>query len=56
MAKNNYFINQVKEIERIKKQLNESIKTNTAHIYACFCKVLMIHTAGVMNKLPNYSV
>lgn len=40
MAKNNYFIQQAKEIERIKKELKEAINTNTAHIYACFCKVL----------------
>lgn len=40
MAKNNYFINQVKEIERLKMQLKEGITTHTAHIYACFCKVL----------------
>lgn len=41
--KNNYLINQMKEIERIKAELQEAINTDTAHIYACFCLALYEH-------------
>ena len=37
---NKYFIEQAKEVERLKKRLKEATTNNVPELYACFGKVL----------------
>lgn len=41
MPKNNFLIEQAKQIAEIKKGYQQAIKRNVAEIYACFAKVLI---------------
>ena len=41
MKKNQWLIEQAKEVERLKKALEKATKNNVPEIYACLCKVLM---------------
>lgn len=52
--KNQWLIEQYKQVERQKRKLKEATKQNVPEIYACFCKVLYEdyhHTPEYIQKL-----
>lgn len=52
--KNQWLINQCRQLEQQKKALKQATNTNVSQIYACFAKVLMDdykHTPDYIEKL-----